>query len=439
MVSSTFVSTLGAAGVATETIKTDYLVIGGGPAGSAAATVLAEAGKEVLVLEKEHFPRFHIGESLLTYAMPVLERLGILDEVSRAGFVNKAGAEFCKTDNTFSRVDFTMQGEGRVQRALHVERSTFDKILLDGARSNGARVLEGACVRRVLTEAERIVGVTYTHDGQSHDVRARVTIDASGRSGVITNGLLRSRTRPAQGSAVALYRHFGGVREEFNPGVEGDIQVGTHDDGWVWAIPIRPNVLSVGVVTTPEKLRAANSHEELYTEYLGRIPRIGERLRNAEPKTPVTIEGDFTYYSEDVTGPGYLVAGDAAAFTNPIFSAGVYLALVTGVRAAEAAMSESQWAKIEYEDFYKTGYDTYAKLVDIFYGTDRRIGEVFREAGPAATPEFASRLFGGDFWSADNLMTRFARERRAAQTFKRYSLSLGCPVYPELADQAVMT
>lgn len=418
-----------------ETSETDYLVIGGGPAGSAAATVLAGAGREVLVLEKEHFPRFHIGESLLTYAMPILERLGVLDEVSRAGFVVKTGAEFCKADGNFSRVDFTAQGEGRVQQAFQVERSAFDEILLNGARRHGAKVVEGACVRRVLTEGSRVVGVTYTVNGNSHEVRARTTVDASGRTGVITNGLLRSRNRPVQGSAVALYRHFGGVCEEYNPGVEGDIQVGTHDDGWVWAIPIRPGILSVGVVVTPETLRGATSREELYASFLGRIPRIVERLRGAEPQTPVTIEGDFTYYSDDITGPGYLVAGDAAAFTNPIFSAGVYLALVTGVRAAEAAMSESPTAEAEYGDFYKTGYDTYAKLVDIFYGADHRIGEVFRKAGLAATPEFTSRLFGGDFWSGDNLMTRFAQERPAARTFGRYSPSLGCPVYPKLAKQ----
>ncbi|MBM6406087.1 FAD-dependent oxidoreductase [Phycicoccus sp. CSK15P-2] len=417
-----------------DTTETDYLVIGGGPAGSAAASVLAQAGQDVLVLEKEHFPRFHIGESLLTYAMPVLDRLGVLEEVSAAGFVVKAGAEFCRTDAEFSRVDFTEQGGGRVAQTFQVERSAFDEILLGAARRRGASVLEGAHVRRVLTEDGRVAGVTYSRGGTSHEVRARFVIDASGRSGVITSGHLRSRSRPARGSAVAVYRHFGGVDERHNPGVEGDIQVGTHDDGWVWAIPIRADVISVGVVTTPETLRAADSRQQLFDTHLARIPRVVERLRGAEPLTEVQVEGDFTYYSDDITGPGYAVAGDAGAFTNPIFSAGVYLALVTGVRAAEAAMAEHPTAMAEYADFYKTGYDTYAKLVDIFYDADRRIGRVFRGAGAAATPEFASRLFGGDFWSEDNPMTRYAREQPAEHTFTAYSTSLGCPVYPELAE-----
>jgi flavin-dependent dehydrogenase len=422
----------------------DVVVIGGGPAGSTSAAVLADRGYSVLVLERQRFPRFHIGESMLTYTAALLDRLGLGDRIRTTNFPIKTGAEFCDDQGRATRVDFTDQGEGRALTTFQVERSEFDNILLQNAVDRGAHVVEEARVNQVDLVDGRIVGVTYTKDGERRAVTGRHVLDASGRAGVIANQHLRSRKMAERLRMVAVFHHFDGVQESTNPGVKGDIQIGSHRDGWVWAIPIRPDKLSVGTVTRPETLRAASSSEQLFTDHVSRIGRISQRIAGLDGGE-LRTESDFSYYSDTVTGPGFFVVGDAGCFIDPIFSAGVYLAVSSGLKAAELTdqLLSGQLSEVAagelYSRFYKTGYDTYFRLICAFYDHDFKIGRFLKSTGVRVDPVWVARLLGGDFWSAKNALGNHLRALPEYATFAPYEPLFGCPVYPELDQQESAT
>lgn len=360
----------------------DVIVIGGGPAGSTAATVLSRASKSVLVLERDRFPRFHIGESMLTYTAAVLEELGLDGELAVTDFPVKMGAEFCSTGQDAIRVDFQGQGEGRRLTTYQVERSAFDALLLNRAANYGAEVHYEAKVLSLVVQGDRVTGVTYDQDGEQRTVYAHRVLDASGRAGVIAKGHLNSRKVAQRLKMVALFRHFEGVDETTNPGYEGDIQVGGHADGWVWAIPIGPGKLSVGVVTQPDQLDGSASRDKIFEQFVARIPRIRQRIAGPVTAGPIHAETNFSYYSDQLSGPGFLVVGDAGCFIDPIFSAGVYLAVCTGKRAAELTVRAldgelaEDVAAQDYTRFAKTGYDSYFRLVYAFYDHQFRLERV---------------------------------------------------------------
>jgi FADH2-dependent halogenase len=416
----------------------DVIVIGGGPAGSTAARMLASRGHLVLVLEQAKFPRFHIGESMLTYTAELLERFGLTGELTNQDFPVKTGAEFCDPNGAFRRVDFADQGGGRRQTTFQVERADFDKLLLESAARCGAEVRYGAKVNSVLFEGGRITGVRFTCNGPPKLARAPMVLDASGRAGVIAHQELHSRRTVDRLRMVATFRHFGGIDEATNPGVPGDIQIGSHADGWVWAIPIRWDKLSVGTVTRPAVLSAASSRGALFDEHLRRIPRIYQRCASARALTGLLVDRDFSYYSERVAGAGFLVAGDAGCFVDPIFSAGVYLALTTALRAAELTSDLLSGKTTEdkvieaYTRFYKTGYDTYFRLIYAFYEYDFKLGRFLKSTGAWVDPRWVARLLGGDFWSRRNALAQHLRTVDRYATFAPFEPMHGCPVYGDL-------
>lgn len=425
--------------IVSETIReeVDAIVIGGGPAGSSAARLVAASGHSTVLLERAQFPRFHIGESMLTYTAALLDRLGVREEVDATDFPVKTGAEFCDVDGGYTRVDFTDQGAGRELTTYQVERSAFDDMLLRHAAKAGVDVRFGARVTRFESAGERLTGVTYTQDGVTRHLSARRIIDASGRAGVISTGVLRSRRTPDRLRMVAAFRHYDGVREATNPGVSGDIQIGSHADGWVWAIPIRPERISVGAVTRPEILQRMGA-DRVFDEFTRRIPRVHQRIADLTEHSETRVESDFTYFSDQVAGPGYLMAGDAGCFVDPIFSAGVYLALTSGIRAGETTVAILDGAQDEteatelYSRFYKTGYDTYFRLIYAFYEHDFRLGRFLKSTGARVAPIWIARLLGGDFWSQKNPLARHLRTIEAYRSFAPYEPLYGCPVYPEL-------
>ncbi|WNV89591.1 NAD(P)/FAD-dependent oxidoreductase [Umezawaea sp. Da 62-37] len=415
----------------------DAIVIGGGPAGSASAWTLAGRGHSVLVLDRQSFPRFHIGESMLTYAAALFERLGLGDRL-RAEFPVKTGAEFCDTDGKVTRVDFADQGGGRVETTFQVERADFDQLLLDNAIKAGAEVVHEAKVTKVLVEDGRVAGVEVTIGETSHTVRAKQVVDASGRAGVIANQHFKSRRISERLRMLAVFKHYDGVEETTNPGVEGDIVIGSHTEGWVWSIPIRPGKLSVGTVSSPAVYQRVGDPEKVFTDHVDRIPRIRQRIASATAVTELKSESDYSYHTEDLAGPGFFVAGDAGCFVDPIFSAGVYLATSSGLRAGELAASalEGELSEEEavdrYTRFYKTGYDCYFRLIYAFYEHDFKIGSFLKSTGVWVDPRWVARLLGGDFWSEKNALANHLRSISDFDTFDSFEPLYGCPVYPEI-------
>ncbi|MDC0766355.1 NAD(P)/FAD-dependent oxidoreductase [Streptomyces sp. HD] len=413
----------------------DVVVIGGGPGGSVAAATLAKAGRSVLLVEQRRFPRFHIGESMLPYSMGLFERMGIADHVASQGYVIKPGAEFIVRDAVF-RIPFADQGPDRHPVTYQVERSRFDAMLLQNARDQGAMVLENASVTEVLfDDAERAEGVRFQVGGLTRTVTARHVIDAGGRSSRIAKqlGLRRINTKLRN---VAVFRHYREFDDGNTPGHRGDIQIGAHQDGWVWAIPIAEDRISIGAVTARSTVRES-SPEAVFDEHLSRVARIGQRLAGVVPDSGIKVETDYTYYADDVCGPGWSLVGDAGCFVDPMFSGGVFLAMATGMRAAETAaviLKDPDSAEIwqaGYANFFKTGYDTYMRLVYMYYESHFNMPSVLTPAGLGilGDPWFA-RLVSGDFWSKENPIAEFLRAQPRWNTFSPFSVAYGCPVYP---------
>jgi len=316
----------------------DVAIIGGGPAGSTVATQLARAGRRVVLFEKEKFPRFHVGESLLPYGLPILERLGVHEKIRAHGFQEKYGAFFWNEMTGGTRpVEFWNAEDDRHPMAYQVKRAEFDQILLSHSQSCGARICYETRVEDVLFEGGRAVGVRVrSPGGNGEEIRARVVVDASGQDALLSHRL-GTRKFDTKLKRAALFAHYENVPRP--PGRQaGDILLPTDDGVWYWIIPFSDGTASVGAVFEPELLRDAGTSdiEERFEWFIARSERMRGLLEGGRRTSKVYGISDYSASSAKLRGDGYALVGDAATFLDPVFSTGVFLALATGERAGAA-------------------------------------------------------------------------------------------------------
>ena len=408
----------------------DVIIIGGGPAGSTAANLLAHAGHRVVVLEKEKFPRFHIGESLLPIDLPIFERLGV--HLDTAAFLRKDGAEFIdeRTGQTATFV-FSEALEGTPKSAYQVERARFDHVLLLQAAARGADVREGIKVHQVDATDEAVV-VRASADGGADDdpaarrtYRGRFLIDATGQDAFL--GRNNHTVEPLKGfGRAAVFRHYEGlaanIAEEL--AVTGNIKVLMIPEGWSWLIPLSGRRLSVGVVSRETGIGPA-----LLDDLVASSPIVQRLIAGARPTAPRIIR-NFSYRNRRAYGARWAAAGDASCFLDPVFSSGVSLAMLSAESVADqlsAALHQGREADPallkEHSERMERGYKTFAGLIHRFYNAGLVSKLFFADSRGEDLRAGITSVLAGDLWRGDN-------------SFQKILLGPGGPkAWPELLPE----
>ena len=319
----------------------DVVVIGGGPAGATAATLVAQAGRKVRLFERMRFPRFHIGESLIPETYWVLKRLDMLEKMKKSAFVKKESVQFVNQHGKISEPFYFHDNRPHeCSRTWQVLRSEFDTMMLENAREHGVDAQEGVRVREVIFTGQRAVGVRVQYeDGREQDVRAKVVIDASGQSALLANRF-NLLVRDAKLKKGALWTYWKGAYRDTGRDEGTTIVLQTKGKkGWFWYIPLHHNIVSVGIVRSFEELFAgARDHETIYNEELENCPEVKRRVAMASRCDKFYATKDYTYKASRCSGDGWVLIGDAYGFLDPLYSSGVLLALKSGQLAADAVV-----------------------------------------------------------------------------------------------------
>lgn len=373
----------------------DAILIGGGPSGSCAAALLAEYGHRVLVLERERFPRYHIGESLIPFTYGPLERLGMIPKMKRSHFIKKYSVTFVQPDGKRSQPFYFYNRYDRetVAQTWQVLRSEFDQMLLDNAREKGAEVREETAVTRLLNEEGRVVGVEATDrsTGASYQVRAPITLDCTGKEAFSSN-LRGWRLRDPYLNKVAVWTYFKGSKR--GEGIdEGATTVAyVPDKGWFWHIPQHDDMVSVGIVAEGKYLTRGGIKDPrlIFEREVEENQWVKQHLSIGASTGDYFITSEYSRHSRYCAAPGLILVGDALAFLDPVFSSGVMLALKSGQLAAEAVhegllagdLSPSRFTA--YGLTIRQGVENMRKLVYAFYDPQFSFREVIARHPDAA-------------------------------------------------------
>ena len=386
--------------------KYDCIIVGGGPAGSSAATIVSQGGFDTLLLEREAMPRYHIGESLMPEAFWCFERLGVLDQMRNSDYVRKVSVQFVSSTGKESQPFFFKQHDPReCSSTWQVERAEFDHMLFKNAAANGASCVDQARVMDVLMDGDRAVGVTVqTSEGTSKEVRAKVVVDATGLQAVIANrmGLRRDEEDLKK---IAIWSYFENAERE--PGEHGGATIILHTekkDSWFWFIPLRNGITSVGVVGDRSyMLEDRDSPEQTFADELALCPAMQRRLALSTNIEKYRVAREFSYTTTQQSGDGWVLVGDAMGFIDPIYSSGVYFALQSGIMAADVVVTglrnddTSATQLASWVDEFKEGTQWIRKLVDVYYCNPFSMGR-FLKMYPQYIGNITDLLIGRIFY-----------------------------------------
>jgi flavin-dependent dehydrogenase len=393
----------------------DALIIGGGPAGASAASILAEYGHRVLVLEREKFPRYHVGESMIPFTYQPLERLGLIPKMKESAFQKKYSVLFVQPNGRASQpfYFYTRYDRETVAQSWQVLRSEFDEMLLNHARDKGAEVIEEITVKELLKDGERVIGVkAQKKDGEIVEYFAPITLDCTGKEAfaAVRNGW---RVRDPFLNKVAVWTYYKGSKRE--TGIdEGQTTVAyVPEKGWFWHIPQHNDMVSVGVVAEGKYLTrdGVKDPKAIFDREVGQNLWIKDHLSVGEQTGPYYVTAEYTFHARHCGGPGLLLVGDAFCFLDPVFSSGLMLALKSGVMAADdihAAILENDFSPERFTEYAKSlrlGIENMRKLVYAFYDPNFSFKDVIMKH-PSVAGDITDCLSGdvnkdlGNLWKA---------------------------------------
>ena len=356
----------------------DVIVMGGGPAGSSVASMLAREGRQVILFEKEIFPRHHIGESLMTDTYWTFRRMGLLEKLRDSPFVRKYSVQFANAAGKESRPFYFFEAVHHESAVTwQVTRAKFDHMLIDHAAEQGATVHQGVLVKQVLFEGDRAVGVeVQMQDGSREKFFAKVVVDATGQMAMLSNKF-RWRVRDPKLKKAVVYSYFKGAHREpdLNGGATLVLRTEHGSGGWFWYIPLEDDITSVGIVANPEYLLKGRGQDlaKILDEEIQKCEPCAKRVGNAERVDKIYSILDYSYRSKHNAGNGFIIIGDAYGFLDPIYSSGVLLALKMAELATDAIHDAFQHddfsaARLgQYQTKLDRGIESMRKLVYAFY------------------------------------------------------------------------
>lgn len=378
-----------------NTSNYDALLIGGGPAGACAAAILGEYGHRVLILERERFPRYHIGESLIPFTFGPLERIGMIPKMKASHFVKKYSVTFVQPDGSRSQpfYFFTRYDRETVAQTWQVLRSEFDQMLLDNAREKGAEVREQTTVNRLLTEGDRVVGVVATdrRSDRTYEVRTPITLDCTGKEAFASNRL-GWRLRDPYLNKIAVWTYYRGSKRETGIDEGATTVAYVRDRGWFWHIPQCDDMVSIGVVADGRYLTRDGVKEpkDIFHREIEENAWVKQHLATGESTGEYFITSEYSRHSRYCAAPGLLLVGDAFAFLDPVFSSGVMLALKSGQLAGEAVhegLITGDLSPVQFSNYgrvIRQGVENMRKLVYAFYDPKFSFREVIKSHPEAA-------------------------------------------------------
>ncbi|MEA9357189.1 FAD-dependent oxidoreductase [Bacteriovorax sp. PP10] len=389
----------------------DVIVVGGGPGGCTTATYLALKGHKVLLIEKEVFPRFKIGESLLPFSMEVMKETGFYDVLSSGKYIQKNGAYFFDSvtnDNIY--FDFANGGKAEFPHAYEVIRSEFDKDLLEYAQKKGVEVRQPE--EFVNAEFSDTGVMVKTNKGIYH---SKYIVDGSGRASIVTSPFQKKVKNPFYINNFAVFAHFEGVDRSYLKS-EGDICVGIlKNKAWSWTIPFKGNTTSVGIVSTQEFVVEMQQSEEFFDQRVADNPFFHQIMKNAKRTSPFMIQSNFSYANEKFVGNRWGTVGDAMSFLDPVFSSGVHVSLMSAkylstnidfaLRNGEIGLDDP--ANVHnYEELMKMGVGRFHNLLQIFYEGDF-INKIRNIEGKEHSMGAMIAAVSGGMWRDSNSLMRF--------------------------------